>query len=183
MKEKFDIIEVFPEISLISNPEIREKTIEVWNRLWDKSKFNKIMDLPVSPQKKYPHITHNRSVVQMVLKVADVIQEFHGVAVDRDILIASAILQDASKLVEMEPSSDGVAATEIGRLYGHAFYAAHIALEVGLPGEIAQAILCHTPDSATFPPTLISKILFYVDQIDMAAIEADHWKKTGFIYR
>lgn len=183
MKKPLDIETVFPEISLIGNPEIREKTIAVWERLWEEGNFDDIMDVPVLPQTKYPHVIHNRALVQMALRVADVLEEFHGVTVDRDILISAVLVQDACKLVEFMPTPGGYARSQIGEQFQHGFYGAHVALEVGLPNEIVQAVLTHTFDSPVYPPTLIAKILFYVDQIDMAALQGDRWKKSGVLYR
>jgi hypothetical protein len=183
MKKPLDITNIFPEISLITDPEIREKTIAVWNRLWEEGNFDEIMDVPVLPQKEYPHVIHNRALVQMSLRVADVLEEFHGVKVDRNFLISAVLLQDACKLVEFLPTPTGYARSVIGKQFQHGFYGAHVALEVGLPNEIIQAILTHTFDNSTYPATLIGKILFYVDQIDMAALQADRWKKNSVLYR
>lgn len=185
MKKPLDIVSVLPEIDWISNPELREKTIAVWNRMYEEGKWEDIMALPCSTKKTdYPHIVHNRSVVQMAVSCAKIVAELHHAEVDMDHLIAAALLQDVSKLVEYEPDGNGgCALSERGKKFMHAFLAAHVALEVGLPDDVAQVILTHTPDSPVYPQTLIGKILFYVDQLDMAAIKGDHWKKTNVIYR
>jgi HD superfamily phosphohydrolase YqeK len=183
MKNTLDIISIFPELSLISDSEIRAKTLEVWKRMWELSNFATMEEVPVTPKTHYPHIIHNRAIVQMAIKVADVLEKCHGIKVDRDFLISSALLQDASKLVEYMPTEGGYGFSSIGEKFQHGLYSAHIALEVGLPDEIVQAILTHTFDNPTYPPTLIAKILFYVDQIDMAALEGDRWKKMSVVYR
>ena len=183
MNEQLDVVSLFPEVMEISDENLRDKVIAVWQRLWQESKFNDVTQVPVSAKLSYPHIPHNRSVVQMALRVAEVLERFHGTRVNRDHLLAAAILQDASKLVEYEPGQGGVVASEVGGAYQHAFYAAHVALEVGLPHEVVQAILTHTAEAPQYPATLIAKILFYVDQIDMAALGGARWKKTGMVYR
>ena len=185
MKKSLNIVAVFPEIDLIQDADLRQKTINVWNRLYDEGHWEDIMALPCSTHKTdYPHVIHNRSVVQMALKVADVLEEFHNVKVNRDYLISAALLQDASKLVEYEPAPEGgCQLTELGKRFMHSLYGGHIALDEGIPYEIVQTIITHSPDSPTFPQTLITKILFYVDQTDMAAIGGDRWKKTSYIYR
>ena len=61
----------------------------------------------------------------MALAVADAFERHHNLKVNRDYLIAAAILQDASKVVEFERSPDGeTVATDLGRFYPHAFWAA-----------------------------------------------------------
>lgn len=183
MKNELNIMKYIPEISDIKNPDIREKTIKVWEKLWEMSKFEKIEDLPVNPNTKHSHIIHNRSVIRMALAVAKILEEQHGIKVDTDILISAAALQDSSKLVEYQPTQNGIELSEIGKEFQHGFYAGHIALNMGLPREISVAMISHTYDNSKFPPNLISKILFYVDQIDTAALGVDRWKKTSFIYR
>lgn len=179
-----DIERVIPEIALISDEALRGSVRAVWARLLDQGSFRDLLSVPVSMSSPYPHVPHNRSVVNMALKVADVLEEFHGVKVDRNFLIAAALLQDVSKLVEFELTGDGaVEKSEIGERFQHGFWAAHAALEEQVPYEIVEAILDHTYEGPRFPRSLISKILFYVDQIDMAALGGDRWKKTGAIFR
>lgn len=184
MKEPLDIVTIFPEVNLIEDASIREKTIRVWEILWEASKWEDINALPCSLNKNdCSHIQHNRSVIKMAVKIADVIEQVHGVKVNRDYLISAALLQDASKLVEYEADGDTTVRSDIGNRFTHSFYGAHVAAEVELPNEIIEAILAHSPSSPAFPKTLIGKILFYVDQIDMAAIGGDRWKKSIYIYR
>jgi hypothetical protein len=180
-----DAVEVgIPELNEIANDTLREGVRNVWVKLAAQSAFDDLAQLPVSPKIAYSHITHNRSVAAMALSVAEILREFHGTEIDRDRLLASALLQDASKLVEYEPSEDGtVVLSEIGRHFPHAFYAAHAALAEGLPEGIAEDILTHTYEGSWFPRTLEAKILFFVDQIDVAALGGDRWVKTGMIYR
>ena len=152
-KKELNITEVMPEINWIKDDDIRQKTIEIWEQMYKDSKWEDIMDLPCSTHKTdYPHIVHNRSVVQMAVSVADILENMHGVKIDHDNLICAALLQDAAMLA-------------------------------GLPNEVVQAINTHSPDSAVYPQSLIGKILFYVDQTDMAAIKGDRWRKIVYIYR
>ena len=48
MKQKLDIVKVFPEIDLIQDEALRRGTIAVWEQLWVESKWENIMDLPLS---------------------------------------------------------------------------------------------------------------------------------------
>ena len=107
----------------------------VWQDLWQQSAWNSLEDLPSSPDFPVPHVPHNRSVIQMALAVADAFERFHGVVVDRDVLVAAGLLQDVSKLVEYGLEDGKVILTELGRTYPHSFWAAHTALARGLPEE------------------------------------------------
>jgi hypothetical protein len=176
--------DALPELELIDDSRLRGQVRQVWCTLAAESSFDDLDALPVSPRLAYSHVTHNRSVAAMALAVAEILERFHGTAIDRDRLLAGALLQDASKLVEYEPDGNGgVRLSALGQHFPHAFYAAHAALAAGLPQPIAEDILTHTYEAAGFPRTLEAKILFYVDQIDVAALGGDRWRKTSVIYR
>jgi HD domain len=181
-KEPLVLIDVFPELSLIGDPDLREKVEAVWQQIWQAAPWESIEEVPTSPDFPYPHIAHNRSVLAMALAVADAFEKFHNVTLDRDVLLAAGLLQDVSKLVEYDRAEDGtIIHSDLGKSYPHAFWAAHVALEHGLPDTVCSIILDHTPQSARFPSTLEGKILYYVDQLDVLAIYKDRWRKELFI--
>jgi hypothetical protein len=181
VKSELDLEQLFPELALISDASLRAGVEAVWQELWQASPFESIADLPSSTEIPYPHIPHNRAVVALALSAAEVFERFHGVVVDRDVLVASALLQDVSKLVEYQPGPDGASLTTLGKGYPHAFWAAHVALAHGVPDAVCQVILAHTPNSPKFPDSIEGKILYYVDQMDVIAIYGDRWRKELFI--
>jgi hypothetical protein len=181
VKPPLDLDAIFPELALIRDPSLRAGTEAVWQDLWQRSPFEAIEDLPSSPEIPYPHVPHNRAVIALALAVAETFERFHGVVVDRDILVSPGLLQDVSKLVEYRPGVDGACLTELGAGYPHAFLAAHAALVHGLPDAVCQIIVTHTPHSSTFPSSIEGKILYYVDQLDVIAIHKDRWRKELFI--
>ncbi len=181
-KEPIDVAALFPQVEDIADPKLRDAVVATWQDLWDMSPWSRIEDVPTSTEIPYPTLPHNRCVLEMALAVADAFERHHGVKINRDHLIAAAILQDASKVVEFERGPDGkVTATALGRDYPHAFWAAHVALRHGIADEIVHVLLTHSPQAAKFPATLEGKILYYVDQIDVIGIHKDRWRKELFI--
>jgi len=177
-----DIVEIFPEINEVSDKKLRDSVIKVWQELWAMSTYERYDDVPISPEIPYPTKPHNQCVLRMCLAVAGELQRHHDVKVNRDYLIAGAILQDASKVVEYQQSDDGSSSySSLGRQYPHAFWAAHVAIKHEIPDEIVHVLLTHTPQSPKFPTTLEGKILYYVDQIDVIAVFKDRWRKELFI--
>lgn len=177
------VLRYLPEILDIANTERREAVLGIWVRLLEQSDFEDLASVPVTATFTYSHVVHNRSVVHMAMAIADILEKFHGVEIDRDDLLTVALLQDASKLVEFERDGEAYRMSQIGARLQHGFYGAHAALEAGLPVKIAQGILEHTFNGPRFPEDLITRILFYVDQIDMAALKGDRWKKQSYITR
>jgi hypothetical protein len=181
-KPPLDLATIFPEIAHVTDTRTRHGVEAVWEELWQLSSWESIDEVPSSPDFPYPHIRHNRAVLTMALGVADAFERFHGVSVDRGLLVAAGLLQDASKMVEYCRDPDGtVTYTELGKLYPHGFWGAHLALKHELPDTVCHIILTHTPQSARFPIPLEGKILYYVDQIDVLAIHKDRWRKELFI--
>jgi hypothetical protein len=181
-RKPLDVLAMFPELAEITDAKLREVVIEIWQELWAMSEWDDIAAVPTSPEIPYPTLPHNQCVMRMALAVADAFEQFHGVKVNRDYLIAEAALQDASKVVEFRPGPDGKAVfTERGKAFPHAFWVAHLAASKGVPDEICHVLLTHTPQAPKFPDTLEGKILWYVDQLDVIAIFKDRWRKDLFI--
>lgn len=187
-QQEFVVEDHLPEVNDIEDAELRGKVIAVWQRIYRSSTFQDPRDLPVAPGMPYPHFLHNRSVLHHALAVADNIERFHGIVLDRDVLRASVLLQDAGKFVEFDWSqndgaSDPVTLSAIGRQFQHGFWGAHEAINLELPMEVVATLFRHTFDAQKFPDTLIAKIFFYCDQIDMSALGFDSWDKVAYAYR
>lgn len=184
MRTPIDVAWMFPEFACISDARLRQQVDAVWQDLWAQSAFAEIGDVPTSGEIPYPNLPHSRAVLSLCLAIADIFETVHKVAVDRDVLIAAAILQDASKVVEYQPASGGgVEKTEIGKTYPHAYWAAMLATRHGVPPQVVHIILTHSPSHAKFPDSLEGKIIYYADQLDVIAIHRDGWKKESFIRR
>ena len=177
MKQPLDLPAIFPELALISDTRLRDGVAAVWAELWEASRFESVDDVPTSPEIPASHVRHCHAVLALALAAADVFEKYHGVAVNRDVLIAAGLLQDVSKLVEYEPDGDSNGYTEDGRRYPHGFLGAHAALARGLPAEVCEIILTHSPTASRFPASLEGKILYYADQLDVIAIFGDRWYK------
>jgi hypothetical protein len=181
-REPIDVVGMFPAVASIADEGLRRAVIAVWEELWSMSAWPRIEMVPTSTEIPYPTLPHNQCVLEMALAVADAFERHHGLKVNRDYLIAAAVLQDASKVVEFAPGPDGaVTPTALGKQYPHAFWAAHIALRHAIPDEIVHVLLTHSPQAPKFPSTIEGKILYYVDQIDVIGIYKDRWRKELFI--
>lgn len=185
MKKPIDVEEMFPQIAHIGDSTLRENVEAIWQELWEQSEFTDIATVPTSGAIPYPNLPHSRAILDLCLAAAGVFEEYHGVRTDRDTLIAAAILQDASKVVEYRPTADGkgIEKTDIGETYPHAFWTAMLAQRRGVPQSVIHVILTHTPQATKFPDSLEGKILYYIDQLDVIAIHKDRWKKELVVKR
>lgn len=181
-KKPIDVVALFPQVADIKNEKLKTAVIAVWQELWAMSPWTDLATVPTSPEVAYPTLPHNQCIVEMALLVADCFERWHKVKVDRDHLIAVAVLQDASKVIEYVPGPDGKCTlSDLGKTYPHAFWVGHIAIKHGIPDNIVHGLLTHTPQAAKFPTTMEGKILYYLDQLDVIAIHKDRWRKELFI--
>ena len=118
---------------------------------------------------------HILSVMKLAHRIAD-----HYPMVDRDLLIAGALLHDIGKVKEIAPAGgDGFGYTDEGRLVGHLVMTAQMIREKAarLPGfppqlehHITHIVLAHHGQmewgSPKVPMTLEALLVHYIDTID-----------------
>lgn len=135
-----------PELELISDPALREKVVEAfvlgwhlggWER-WEEATFWLSW-----VRKEETGIEFVRSTARMVLAVAAVMEEVSGATIQRDYLLAGALLRDVGKFLEKAPRGQGKLSSHLLR---HPFTGVHIALTVGLPLEVAHIIATSGPE-------------------------------------
>lgn len=175
---------IFPELDEIRDAALRRAVVAVWDRLWAMSEYERLEDVPVSVKITYPHIRHAQAIVKVALAAARIWEEVHGTTFDRDHLIAGALLMDVSKLVETRRRPDGGdEATDIGKAVPHAWYAAHLALELGVPLPVVHIITVHSPNSGKAPATREAMLLDRIDQADINAFGWDIWTRRVIHYQ
>jgi hypothetical protein len=177
-KQRLDLGALFPELMEISDPTLRQSVAEIWDELWTMSAYERLEDVRVSLKIDYEQLKHTQGVLRAALACADVWSEVHGVLLDRDTLIAGALLMDASKLVETEPDPrGGHRASSIGTNLPHATYVAHLALARGVPLDVVHVITCHSPNGGKAPRTLEARLLDWLDQADISAFGFEIWTR------
>lgn len=183
VKERLDLVSLFPELDLITDRVLRDAVAKLWNELWEMSEFQNLKDVPISAGKPYPEIKHCQGVLRVALAVAAVLEEVHGARFDRDILIAGALLMDVGKFVELKPKAGGgVQETDLGRALPHAIYAAHRALELGIPLPVVHIITTHSRNQGKSPNTPECALLDWIDQVDLVASGLDSWARKLVFY-
>ena len=111
IKKPLDLKQIFPQVADIRDDKLRQSVFDIWDELWRRSAWTDVQAVPTAPQIPYPTIPHNQCILDMALSVADFLEKHHGAKIDRDVLIAAAILQDASKVIEYTPLPEGKAST------------------------------------------------------------------------
>ncbi len=122
------ILDLWPELEWIENPDLREKTAQVWEVAFSQSVLSPAdlkripFTLLCGPDIKVTFMEHKRSVVHIARDAGNTINGmFHGeLPVNMDVLIAGAMLADVGKLLEYELDEEGNARQgRFGKLIRH----------------------------------------------------------------
>lgn len=107
----------------------------------------KDMEFPftlVIPGVKVSFGDHVRIVTDLALQSGSILEK-QGIPINRDILIASAILHDIGKPIEYAQTSDGkIIKSETGKRLRHPVTGAGLAMKHELPYEVVQNIYQHS---------------------------------------
>jgi hypothetical protein len=171
------VARLVPEIAMISDPALRDAVVAIWLQLWERSEYEQLEQVPVSLKIPYPQLRHTQAVIRMALAVADVAADVHGTVVNRDVLIAGAMLMDVSKLVEYRPGADDNERTPLGNLLPHGTATATLALDAGLPLEAVHIVMAHSPNGGKAPATVEAHLLDWLDQLDIDMFGTNLWKR------
>lgn len=163
---------LFPAIVKIKDEDLREKVIGTWYRAWKRSNFARIEDVhqfePARKRIAYTNVDHTNQVVTACERVGEVVGEVVGVAANLDYLLAGAVLHDVDKIVIFDSRTGGF--SETGRRFAHAVMGASLALQEGLPEEVAHIIGAHSVRFSPVPPSTVEACI--VRQLDHVMAQA-----------
>jgi putative nucleotidyltransferase with HDIG domain len=171
---------LFPELEQIADRGLADAVVEIWAETWKASAWERIEDVPKNPETvhlRHTLVPHTRAVTVQGIAMAKAMEEFHGIPVNLDWVIAGCNLHDVSKLMEYEPRGDGFVKSEFGELVQHGMYGVHKAIEHGLPVELAHIISSHTTQSRLPPKSVESIIVHYADYADSDVLMQEAGRK------
>lgn len=166
------ILDLWPELEWIQDPELREKTARTWELALEKSvlkpeDLNRIpFTLLCGPDLKVTFMDHKRSVVHIAKASAEKMNEFyHGeLPVDMDVLISGAILADVGKMLEYELDANGKAVQgKYGQYLRHPFSGVSLAEQCGLPASVCHIIAAHAGEGDHVKRTVEAYIVHHAD--------------------
>jgi len=176
MRER--LLEILPEIKWIGDPGLREKVIATWIDGLERGGWtpDDIDRMPFTLVKKVSSsfAKHVRSVTRICAFVADTFDEIYGgvdLRLDKDLLLAGALLHDVGKLLETEEADGTFRKSPAGKLVRHAFSGVALADAHGLPAEVQHIIGTHSKEGDPFKRTPESVILHLADFMNFDPIE------------
>lgn len=138
--------EALPEIDAIEDPDLREKTVEVWVRALDRGGWRDVGDVPHTHNiSELNTVDHLRGVYKVATAGAEVQSEFYGVDVDLDAVRTLALVHDVGKCLEYTVHVDDERLVDPDPTYAgdetpHQLSGYALACEVGMPTIVRHGI-------------------------------------------
>ncbi|HJO26443.1 MAG TPA: HD domain-containing protein [Planctomycetota bacterium] len=145
-----DIERIWPELSWIEDADLRARTTRCWELAFAESPLTPedLERMPFTlhvPNCPTTFMEHKRLVVHIARSSAESIGEFMptSLPVDRDTLLAGAILADVGKLLEYESRDGECRQSNRGKYLRHPFTGVALARAAGLPDAVCHIIATH----------------------------------------
>jgi putative nucleotidyltransferase with HDIG domain len=169
---------LLPELQLIQDAELREKTATVWVEAMKRGGWT-IKDLAAMPftllipRTEVNLIDHTRAVTLSALKIAEVLKAEYGekVAIQRDYLLAGAILHDVGKLFEYKRERGAFVKSRDGELLRHPISGAAFAFQYGFPREVIHIIAAHSKEGDGTRRTIEAIIVNHADFVNFDVLK------------
>jgi putative nucleotidyltransferase with HDIG domain len=166
-----DVERVFPEITDIQDSKLRSQVTACWIDAWHQSQYTTLDEAIFTPQiPKCRLIDHVRAVTSIAMQIVEVLTQFHQIPINRDYVLAGALLHDIDKLIIYEKTTHGFQRAKILNKFPHGYLGARIAHKHGVPNDIEHLILSHTRHQLIFPTTIEAIIVHYADFADYDAL-------------
>ncbi|WP_276260368.1 HD domain-containing protein [Haloglomus litoreum] len=170
------VTDCFPELDAIGDDSLQAGVVDAWLVAADEGGVADLRSFPWLPPTERDLgiageetlVGHVRDVVACARALADALTTRRGTDVDRDLLVAGALVHDVSKLVEF----DGMEPTPTYDLLGHPHYGVHLVAAAGLPVECSHIVLSHTSRTTVEPAFLEAQLVRRADEVAADAIRA-----------
>lgn len=173
------VLRLLPEVDLIKDDNLKVKVIACWSeaidfRGWTEELLRNIPFTLLAENVKITFIDHVRAVCRMCIACDEVLTEMHGdkkTPVNRDYLIAGALLADVGKLLEFEIVNGQPNKSDYGKHIRHPFSGVGLAFKHDLPSEVMHVIATHSKEGAGEKRLPESIIFSHTDFIDFDLVK------------
>lgn len=174
-----ELIENMPEFNLIEDKELRENTISVWEeavnyRNWTAEELLGIPFTLLIDNVKVMFLEHVRTVCKMCVACDEVLTEAYGdrkTPINRDILVAGALLCDVGKLMEYDKENGKAVKSKHGKYLRHPFSGVGLCFKYNIPDEVMHLIAVHSHEGDKFGRSPEAIILNHADFIDFDLVK------------
>ncbi|GAB4310413.1 MAG: HD domain-containing protein [Candidatus Bipolaricaulota bacterium] len=171
-----ELRELLPEVDWIEDADLRAGVLAAYARAlaeggWVPADLNRI-PFTLLKASGVSYVEHVRAVTRIARAACDTFQEVFGdrVPLNRDVLLAGALLHDVGKLVEVEEVEGKFRKSRSGKALRHPFSGAALAYAAGLPPEVVHIIAVHSKEGDPYPRSPEGAVVHHADFITFDAI-------------
>jgi hypothetical protein len=167
------ITELIPEFDEIQDADLRQRALAVWAEALQRGGWS-LDDLGRMPftllaedvQVTFPQ--HVRTVCRLCMAMEGVLHEAYGdmYPIDRDTLIAGALLADVGKLIEFQEGETGYRWAEMYDFLRHPFTGVGLCFKHGIPPAVMHVVATHSWEGDRFKRRPESIIFHHADFTD-----------------
>lgn len=173
-----DLADVFPAVDDIAADDLRTGVHEAYALALAETGWDDLRAVPWLPDEQErlglpdeSNVDHVNEVTTLAAGMAETLQETRpNLDVDRDLVVAGALLHDVSKLYEFAPGAS--AGTDYYDLLGHPHVGVYVCEAAGLPVAVSHIVLSHTGRTTVDPATIEAEIVKRADEVAAAAIRS-----------
>ena len=172
------IAQLFPSLKKIKNKSLRERVAAVWSeaiitgcggRGWTFDELRAVKFTLLAGDIEMTFVEHLNSCARQCIAIADVLEKSfrYDIPIQRDILIAGALLADVGKPLEFDKDASGkVVQGTFGQQVRHPFSGVALAYKHGIPGEVLHIIATHSHEGDKIERSIESIIFHHADFVD-----------------
>lgn len=172
------VLRLLPEIKEIKDGNLQKKVIACWEeaiafRGWTEELLRSIPFTLLAENVQITFIDHVRAVCKMCIALDEVLDDVHGprkTPVNRDYLIAGALLADVGKLMEFEIVGGQPVKSDYGKHIRHPFSGVGLAFKHDIPSEIMHIIATHSKEGTGEKRSPESIIFHHADFVDFELV-------------
>jgi putative nucleotidyltransferase with HDIG domain len=165
-----ELLELIPEFNLIADAALRDMCVATWEEGmqrggWNLADVKKMAFTLLIADCSVTFVEHTRAVTLTCVAVADVFEKIYGERnpLNRDLLVAGALLHDVGKLLEYTFVDGGTAKSELGTQLRHPFSGVVLAAEQGSPPEVLHMIATHAKEGDFVKRSREATVLHHAD--------------------
>ncbi|MCI8333462.1 MAG: HDIG domain-containing protein [Lachnospiraceae bacterium] len=167
------VFKTLPQMMEIQNEELREKVADAWAFSLQINGYKHIEDMPGSGMPEASSLgdqsMHIRAVGYNAVSLYENLCKAYerDMGLERDMLIACALLHDVGKPYEYNPENRARWAANY-KFTGapnarHPAYGTYIAITCGLPEEVVHVCACHSPEGRFVTRSAYATLVHYAD--------------------
>lgn len=174
-----ELLKIIPEFNEIKDEALREKAIAVWEEAMAYRKWTveELLAMPftlLAENVKITFLEHVRTVCQMCIACDEVLTKAYAtrkMPVNRDYLIAGALLADVGKLFEYEKKNGQIIKSKHGNYLRHPFTSVGLCFKHGIPEEVMHVAAVHSKEGEGFKRSPEAIIFHHADFIDFELVK------------